>query len=142
MVVIPNITERTFYIIIAIIAVVGLVLILIQIRKIRKAQKKVNYLGEELKLKKIELVKGDIKSVCKKNEKLNKTNYSPNFGAQHYKKLLQNVDESKRSLEFMKIEKKLSDLDNREEVFDRKKQKFEMDDNDFKRKISKYDREC
>lgn len=142
MVVIPNITERTFYIIIAVIAVVGLIFVLIQIRRIRNAQKKVNYLGEELKLKKVELVKGDMKSVCLKNQKPNKTSYSPNFGAKHYKKLLREVDDSKRSLEFMKIEKKLSDLDNREEVFDRKKQKFELTDQDYKRKISKYDREC
>lgn len=142
MVVIPNIPERTFYIIIALIAVVGLILILIQIRRIRKAQKKVNYLGEELKLKKLELVKGDMKSVCQKNKKPSKPTYAPNFGAQHYKKLLRDVDESKRSLEFMKIERKLSDLDKREEVFDRRKHKFEMDDQDYKRKISKYDREC
>jgi hypothetical protein len=142
MVVIPNIPERTFYIIIAVIAVVGLIFILIQIRRIRKSQKKVNYLREELKLKKVELVKGDMKSVCQKNQKPNKPSYSPNFGAQHYKNLLREVDESKRSLEFMKIEKKMSDLDNREEVFERRKHKFEMDDQDYKRKISRYDREC
>jgi len=142
MVVIPNISDRTFYIIIAVIAVVGLIFILIQIRRIRKVQKKVNYLGEELKLKKVELVKGDMKSVCQKNQKPNQTTYSPNFGTRHYKKLLREVDESKRSLEFMKIEKKLSDLDNREEVYERRKHKFEMDDQDFKRKISRYDREC
>ncbi|MTK64640.1 MAG: hypothetical protein F8N15_08980 [Methanobacterium sp.] len=142
MVVIPNISERTFYIIIAAIAVVGLIFILIQIRRIKKAQKKVNYLGDELKLKKLELVKGDMRSACQKKEKMDKPIYSPNFGGKHYKNLLRDVDESKRSLEFMKIEKKLSDLDKREEVFDRRKQKFEMDDNDFKRKISKYDREC
>lgn len=142
MVVIPNISERTFYIIIAAIAVVGLIFILIQMRRVNKAQKKVNYLDDELKLKKLELVKGDMRSVCQKKEKVDKPLYSPNFGAKHFKNLLMDVDESKRSLEFMKIEKKLSDLDKREEVFDRRKQKFEMDDNDFKRKISKYDREC
>lgn len=142
MVVIPNITGSTFYIIIAIIALVGLIFVLLQIRKIRKVQKKVNSLGEELKLKKVELVKGDMKSVCLKDKKVEKPSYSLNFGAKHYKKLLRDVDESKRSLEFMKIEKKLNDLNNREEIFDRRKHKFEMEDNDFKRKISKYDWEC
>ena len=142
MVVIPNIPERTFYIIIAVIAVIGLIFILIQIRRIRNVQKKVNYLGDELKLKKVELVKGDMKSVCQKNQKPSQPSYSPDLGAKHYKKLLREVDESKRTLEFKKIEKKLSDLDNREEVYERRKHKFEMDDQDYKRKISRYDREC
>ncbi|UTB32140.1 MAG: hypothetical protein NKF70_11645 [Methanobacterium sp. ERen5] len=76
----------------------------------KKAQKKANYLGEELKLKKLELVKGDMRSICQKKEKVDKTIYSPNFGAKHYKNLLRNVDESKRSLEFMKIEKNYQTL--------------------------------
>lgn len=142
MVVVPNITERTFYIIIAVIAVIGLIVILIQIRRVRKASKKVNYLDTELKLKKMELVKGDMESVCLKNKKIQKPAASSTFKLSSYRKFLGDVDESIRSREFTKIESLLNQLDAHEKEFDRKKHKFEMDDEDYKRKISKYDWEC
>lgn len=142
MVVIPHITERTFYIIIAVIAVIGLIIILIQIRRVRNSSKRVNYLDEELKQKKIDLVKGDLKSVCLKDKKVKKSVASPKVQSTNYRKLLSDVDEYKRSREFTKIEKKLSELNNHEKEFDKKKHRFEMKDKEFKTKISKYDREC
>ncbi len=142
MVTIPNIPERTFYIIIAVIAVVGLIFILIQIRRIKNAQKKVNYLSNELRLKKIELVKDDLESVCLKNKKVQNPSGSSKFSSTNYRRLLGHVDESKRSMEFMKIENKLKNLDKYEKGFEKKTHKFEMTDKDYKRKIGKYDWEC
>ena len=142
MVVIPHITERTFYIIIAIIAVIGLIIVLIQIRRVRNSNKKVKYLDEELKLKKIDLVKGDLKSVCLRDKKVKKHVASSKIKSINYRKLLGEVDEYKRSMEFTKIENKLSELNKHEKEFDNKKHKFEMKDKEFKTKIGKYDKEC
>jgi len=142
MVVIPHITERTFYIIIAIIAVIGLIIVLIQIRRVKNSNKKVKYLDEELKLKKIDLVKGDLKSVCLKDKKVKKPVASSKIKSINYRRLLGEVDEYKRFMEFTKIEDKLSALNNHEKEFDNKKHKFEMKDKEFKTKIGKYDKEC
>ena len=142
MVVIPHITERTFYIIIAIIVVIGLIIVLIQIRRVKNSNKKVKYLDEELKLKKIDLVKGDLKSVCLKDKKVQKLVASSKIKSTNYRRLLGEVDEYKRSREFAKIENKLSALNKHEKEFDNKKHKFEMKDKEFKTKIGKYDKEC
>jgi hypothetical protein len=145
MVVVPQISQRELYIIIGIIALIGLIFALIQIRRIRNAGKKVNYLKGEVELKKIDLVKRDLESVCKKNNvksRNHKNMSSVQFGNPSEFRRMLKIDDITKTLEYQKVQYKLMDVDRKEDLIESRKGKFEMDDQDFKKKISKFDREC
>ena len=59
---IPPISQKMFYIIIAVIIIVGLIFALLQFRRIRKAQKNVDALRKETTQRKINLVRRDLQS--------------------------------------------------------------------------------
>ena len=59
---IPPISQKMFYIILAIIIIVGLIFALLQFRRIRKAKKNVDSLTKETTQRKIDLVRRDLKS--------------------------------------------------------------------------------
>jgi FtsZ-interacting cell division protein ZipA len=148
MVVIPHISQKEFYIIIGIIAVIGLVFALIQIIRIRRASKKVNYLKSEVELKKYDLVQRDLESVCNRNKTKTRThkNMKPSETSEFvkpgdYRRMLE-IDDIEKTSEYQKVQDKLMELNQQEEVFEGQKHKFEMDDHDFKKKISKYDWDC
>ena len=148
MVVVPQISQRELYIIIGIIALIGLVFALIQIRRIRNASKKVNYLKGEVELKKIDLVKRDLESVCKRTKvnsrtpKNMKSSEISNSGDPSEFRNMLKIDDITETPEYQKVQHKLMDLDKKEDIFEARKGKFEMDDQDFKKKISRFDWEC
>ena len=62
MVVIPQIPQNIFYIIIAVIVIIGLIFLILQWRRVKVSQNNVAFLAKQAELRKIELVERDLES--------------------------------------------------------------------------------
>ena len=134
---IPQIPQNLFYIIIAIIAVVGLIFALIQWRRVRQAQTNVNFLTKQAELRKIELVERDLESKRRtidivlpkdQQEKLsmirsNSSNLMQKAGYLN-SEINERVDRLEATSEYVKLQKLLMDIDEKEKEFEKKTGKF------------------
>ena len=133
MVTIPHITQNMFYIILAAIAVIGLIVLIIQFRSVRNSSKKVNVLSKEAELKKLQLVKIDMKSSqimngkdSSKNEnsklnlkKITRSSLMSHIG--HFNNEIDyRVDHLESTREYLKIQNRIKDLDRRTDEFEKK----------------------
>ncbi len=134
---IPPIPQNLFYIIIAVIAVVGLIFALIQWRRVRQAQSNVNFLTKQAELRKIELVERDLESkrmmrdiVLPKDQQENlsmiRNNTSNLIQKAGYlnSEINERVDRLEATSEYIKLQKLLMDIDEKEKEFERKTGKF------------------
>ena len=137
MAVIPPIPQNLFYIIIAVIAVVGLIFALIQWRRVRQAQSNVNFLTKQAELRKIELVERDLESkrmmrdiVLPKDQQENlsmiRNNTSNLIQKAGYlnNEINERVDRLEATSEYIKLQKLLMDIDEKEKEFEKKTGKF------------------
>ena len=137
MAVIPPISQNLFYIIIAVIAVVGLIVALIQWRRVRQAQSNVNFLTKQAELRKIELVERDLESkrmmrdiVLPKDQQENLSmirNSTSNLiqkAGYLNSEINERVDRLEATSEYIKLQKLLMDIDEKEKEFERKTGKF------------------
>jgi hypothetical protein len=137
MVAIPPIPQNLFYIIIAVIAVVGLIFALIQWRRVRQAQSNVNFLTKQAELRKIELVERDLESkrmmrdiVLPKDQQENLSMIRNNTSNLMQKagylnsEINERVDRLEATSEYIKLQKLLMDIDDKEKEFERKTGKF------------------
>jgi len=134
---IPPIPQNLFYIIIAVIAVVGLIFALIQWRRVRQAQSNVNFLTKQAELRKIELVERDLESkrmmidiVLPKDQQENlsmirnsTSNLMQKTGYLN-SEINERVDRLEATSEYIKLQKLLMDMDEKEKEFERKTGKF------------------
>ena len=134
---IPPIPQNLFYIIIAVIAVVGLIFALIQWRRVRQAQSNVNFLTKQAELRKIELVERDLESkrmmrdiVLPKDQQENlsmiRNNTSNLIQKAGYlnSEINERVDRLEATSEYIKLQKLLRDIDEKEKEFEKKTGKF------------------
>ena len=134
---IPPIPQNLFYIIIAVIAVVGLIFALIQWRRVRQAQSNVNFLTKQAELRKIELVERDLESkrmmrdiVLPKDQQENlsmiRNNTSNLIQKAGYlnSEINERVDRLEATSEYIKLQKLLMDIDEKEKEFEKKTGKF------------------
>lgn len=148
MVVIPEITPRMFYIIIAAIGVIGLLVALIQIRRIRKGNKSVKFLTEQAEQRKRDLVKMDMES----NGKLSKLGRKRKTKKSDGKKPTKNVEEPVFSIydvrerldnlestsEYQKVQELIMDIDSKKIEFEKKEKKFELNESEYRKRLSKF----
>ena len=148
MVVIPEITPRMFYIIIAAIGVIGLLVALIQIRRIRKGNKSVKFLTEQAEQRKRDLVKMDMES----NGKLSKLGRTRKTKNSDGKKPTKNVEEPVFSIydvrerldnlestsEYQKVQELIMDIDSKKIEFEKKEKKFELNESEYRKRLSKF----
>ena len=148
MVVIPEITPRMFYIIIAAIGVIGLLVALIQIRRIRKGNKSVKFLTEQAEQRKRDLVKMDMES----NGKLSKLGRTRKTKNSDEKKPTKNVEEPVFSIydvrerldnlestsEYQKVQELIMDIDSKKIEFEKKEKKFELNESEYRKRLSKF----
>lgn len=134
---IPQIPQNLFYIILAIIAVVGLIFALIQWRRVRQAQTNVNFLTKQAELRKIELVERDLESKRRmidivlpkdQQEKLsmirsNSSNLMQKAGYLN-SEINERVDRLEATSEYVKLQKLLMNIDEKEKEFEKKTGKF------------------
>jgi len=134
---IPQIPQNLFYIILAIIAVVGLIFALIQWRRVRQAQTNVNFLTKQAELRKIELVERDLESKRRmidivlpkdQQEKLsmirsNSSNLMQKAGYLN-SEINERVDRLEATSEYVKLQKLLMKIDEKEKEFEKKTGKF------------------
>ncbi len=139
MVTIPHITQNMFYIILAAIAVIGLIVLIIQFRRVRNSSKKVNALSKEAKLKKLQLVEKDMRSYRIMNEKglsnnqnekinlkkIDRTNLMSKIG--HFDSEIDSKVDQLESIEYLKIQKRIMDLDKKTDEFEKKIEKVSRD---------------
>lgn len=134
---IPPIPQNLFYIIIAVIAVVGLIFALIQWRRVRQAQSNVNFLTKQAELRKIELVERDLESkrmmrdiVLPKDQQENlsmiRNNTSNLIQKAGYlnSEINERVDRLEATSEYIKLQKLLREIDEKEKEFEKKTGKF------------------
>jgi hypothetical protein len=148
MVVIPEITPRMFYIIIAAIGVIGLVVALIQFRRIRKGNKSVKFLAEQAEQRKKDLVKMDMES----NGKLSKLGNPRKTTNPDVKKTPKKVEESvfplydmrerldnlESTSEYQKVQELLMDIESKKMDFEKKEKKFEITEAEYRKRLSKF----
>jgi hypothetical protein len=145
---IPPISQKMFYIILAIIIIVGLIFALLQFRRIRKAKKNIDSLTKETTQRKIDLVRRDLQSHGIKSDLVlppefpgstteNKSTISDMGGSYNYD-IREKIRDFESTTGFKKIQRSLGAIENREMQFKRKEDKFEMDEQEFKRRISKF----
>ena len=145
---IPPISQKMFYIILAIIIIIGLIFALLQFRRIRKAKKNIDSLTKETTQRKINLVRRDLQSQGIQSDLVlppefpgstteNKSTLSDMRGSYNYD-IREKIRDFESTTEFKKIQKSLGAIENREMQFKRKEDKYEMDEQEFKRRISKF----
>jgi hypothetical protein len=147
MVVIPEITPRMFYIIIAVIGVIGLIVALIQIRRIRKGNNSVKFLVQETEQRKKYLVKMDMESkgkfsklgLARKSKPPEKIKPSTMVEEPLFPISVREKLESLESTEeYQKVREMLMDIDSKKIDFEKKEKKFEINEAEYKRRLSKF----
>lgn len=148
MVVIPEITPRMFYIIIAAIGVIGLLVALIQVRRIRKGNKSVKFLAEQAKQRRRDLVKMDMESNGKLS-KLGRTRKTINLEKKKTPKMVEEsvfplddvrerLDNLESTSEYQKVQELIMDIESMKMEFEKKEKKFEINESEYRKKLSKF----
>jgi len=131
MVVIPQIPQNIFYIIIAVIVIIGLIFLILQWRRVKVSQNNVAFLAKQAELRKIELVERDLESkrmmndiILHKPEKLSqiKENTSDIMLKAGYinNEINERVNHIESTTEYMKLQKLLKDIENKEKELNKK----------------------
>jgi len=137
MVTIPQIPQNISYIIIAAIAVVGLIFVLLQWRRVKISQINITFLTKQAELRKIELVERDLESkrvmndiVLPKNQqeklsqiKENTSDLMQKAGYIH-NEINERVDHLETTTEYIKLQKLLTDIEEKEKELEKKTDKF------------------
>jgi hypothetical protein len=137
MVAIPNLTQNMFYIILAAIVVVGLISLVIQWRRVSVSKTNVNFLSKQAELRKMELVERDMESnwMMKdidfhKNQKGKEVFIEENTSGMMKKAVSLNNEINNRvnnfelTTEYLKIQKLIKDIDEKEGDVDHEAEKF------------------
>jgi hypothetical protein len=148
MVVIPEITTRMFYIIIAVIGAIGLLVAIIQIWRIRKGNKNVKFLAEQAKQRKIDLVKMDLKSNGRlsnlgiagktKNPKKAKTQNMVEDSVFPLEDVRERLNKLESTMEYQKVQELIMDIESKKMEFEKKEKKFEINESDYRKRLSKF----
>ena len=131
MVVIPQIPQNIFYIIIAVIVIIGLIFLILQWRRVKVSQNNVAFLAKQAELRKIELVERDLESkrmmndiILHKPEKLSqiKENTSDIMLKAGYinNEINERVNHIESTTEYMKLQNLFNDIENKEKELDKK----------------------
>ncbi|MDD3984929.1 MAG: hypothetical protein PHY59_03355 [Methanobacterium sp.] len=144
---IPPISQKMFYITLATISIIGLILALLQLRKIRKAQKELETLTNETTQRKRDLVRKDLKSQGIKSDLIlshdfpdstTQNRYISNISGSYKYNIKEKIRDFESTTEFKKIQKSISAIENRERKLERKEDKYNMNEQEFKRRINKF----
>ncbi len=136
MVTIPQIPQNIFYIIIAVIAVIGLIFVILQWRRVKVSQNNVKFLNKQAELRKIELVERDLESKNMMNDivlhrtkqKLSQMKESTSDimlkAGYINNEINERVDNLESTTEYIKLQKLLKDIENKEKELDKGTYKF------------------
>jgi hypothetical protein len=137
MVAIPNLTQNMFYITLAAIVVVGLISLIIQWRRVSVSKTNINFLSKQAELRKMELVERDMESNwmmkdidLHTNKKGKEVFIEENTSGMMKKAVSLNNEINNRvnnfelTTEYLKIQKLIKDIDEKEVDVDHEAEKF------------------